>query len=88
MDLLKDPLLEYVFQEVLQGVTSVHAYFPEDVWYSLVPETYAARMDIGYVDVEARLDSLTPVYARGCFKSPYTISENVLFYKSIVVPLD
>ncbi|KIH66498.1 glycosyl hydrolase, family 31 [Ancylostoma duodenale] len=52
------------------GVTSVHAYFPEDVWYSLVPETYATRMDIGYVDVEARLDSLTPVYARGGYVIP------------------
>ncbi|RCN51727.1 glycosyl hydrolase, family 31 [Ancylostoma caninum] len=53
-----------------QGVTSVHAYFPEDVWYSLVPESYATRMDVGYVDVEARLDSLTPVYARGGYVIP------------------
>ncbi|KHJ80422.1 glycosyl hydrolase, family 31 [Oesophagostomum dentatum] len=55
---------------VEQGVTSVHAYFPDDIWYSLVPETYAARMDVGFVDVEARLDSLTPVYVRGGYLIP------------------
>ncbi|VDM66975.1 unnamed protein product [Strongylus vulgaris] len=50
---------------VEQGVTSVRAYFPDATWYSLVTETYAAYMDVGYVDVEARLDSLTPIYVRG-----------------------
>ncbi|CAJ0601551.1 unnamed protein product, partial [Cylicocyclus nassatus] len=53
-----------------EGVTAVHAYFPDDVWYSLVTESYAARMDVGYIDVEARLDSLTPVYARGGYVIP------------------
>ncbi|KAK6019629.1 glycosyl hydrolase, family 31, partial [Ostertagia ostertagi] len=47
------------------NITSVHAYFPADVWYSLIPANYGQQMDIGYVDVEARLDSLTPVFARG-----------------------
>ncbi|KAK6746809.1 hypothetical protein RB195_000206 [Necator americanus] len=55
---------------VEQGITTVHAYFPDGVWYSLVPETYAQRMDVGYVDVDARLDSLTPVYVRGGYILP------------------
>ncbi|PIO60500.1 glycosyl hydrolase, family 31, partial [Teladorsagia circumcincta] len=48
-----------------QNVTSVHVYFPADIWYSLIPDIYGQQMDIGYVDVMARLDTLTPVFARG-----------------------
>ncbi|VDL71286.1 unnamed protein product [Nippostrongylus brasiliensis] len=52
------------------GVTSVHAFFPSDVWYSLVPENYGAVMDVGFVDVSAKTDSLTPVFARGGYVIP------------------
>ncbi|XGW25367.1 hypothetical protein V3C99_006640 [Haemonchus contortus] len=52
------------------NITSVHAYFPADIWYSLIPGTYGQQMDIGYVDVEAKLDSLTPVFARGGYVIP------------------
>lgn len=55
---------------VEQGVTSVHAYFPAATWYSLVPENYGSQMDSGYINVDAKLDSLTPVFVRGGYVIP------------------
>ncbi|PIC36192.1 hypothetical protein B9Z55_015278 [Caenorhabditis nigoni] len=55
---------------LVQGQTTVHAYFLSDTWYSLQPETYGQKMFSGFNDVNAPLSSLTPVFVRGGFILP------------------
>ncbi|CAJ0930918.1 unnamed protein product, partial [Mesorhabditis belari] len=52
------------------GIDSVHAYFPDDLWYSLQDETYGKIIPPGYNDVPAKNDTLTPVFARGGYILP------------------
>lgn len=50
---------------VKANVLTVEAYFPDAEWYSLVPESYGQIIKRGKQTVDAKKDSLTPVFARG-----------------------
>lgn len=74
-----------IYQNILQGATSVDAYFPEGLWFSIemIEEVHESKGE--YRTISAPLDKI-PIYLRGGHIIPWQEPDYTTFarYKTRV----